>query len=153
MLRYSRWRHQIETFSALLVLCAGNSLVTGEFPTQKPETQSFDVFFDLRLNKRLSKQSWGWRFETPWRWFWRHFNVEHKANTHVDTCINTASFFRGDRETYQCLVTDSKWLNNVLDCNDSSLYPYLKSVTLLFFLMLMYILLQVLSVMWWASLS
>ena len=54
------WRHQKETFSALLALCAGKSPVTGEFPTKRPVTRSFDVFFDLRLNKRLSKQSWGW---------------------------------------------------------------------------------------------
>ena len=54
------WRHQMETFSALLALCAGNSLVTGEFPSQRPATRSFGVFFDLRLKKRLSKQSWGW---------------------------------------------------------------------------------------------
>ena len=60
----SWWRHQMETFSPLLALCAGNSLVTGEFPSQRPVTQSFDVFIDLRLNKRLSKQSWGWWFET-----------------------------------------------------------------------------------------
>ena len=52
----SWWRHQMETFSALLAICAGNS--------QRPVTRSFDVFFDLRLNKRLSKQSWGWWFET-----------------------------------------------------------------------------------------
>ena len=39
-------------------------------------TQSFDVFFDLRLNKRLSKQSWGWWFETPSRPLWRHCNDE-----------------------------------------------------------------------------
>ena len=32
----------------------------GEFPPQRPVTRSFDVFFDLRLNKRLSKQPWGW---------------------------------------------------------------------------------------------
>ena len=32
---------------------------TGEFPSQRPVTQSFDIFYDLRLNKRLSKQSWG----------------------------------------------------------------------------------------------
>ena len=50
----------MEAFSALLALCAGNSPVAGEFPAQKPVTRSFDVFFDLRLNKRLSKQSWGW---------------------------------------------------------------------------------------------
>ena len=45
----------METFSALLAICAGNSPVAGEFPTQRPVTQSFDVFFDLRLNIRLSK--------------------------------------------------------------------------------------------------
>ena len=46
----------METFSALLALCAGNSPVTGEFPTQKkPVARGFDVFFDLRLNKSLSK--------------------------------------------------------------------------------------------------
>ena len=49
------WRHQMETFSALLALCVGNSPVTGEFPTQRPVMRSFDVFFVLRLNKRLSK--------------------------------------------------------------------------------------------------
>ena len=36
----------------------------GEFPAQRPVTRSFDVFFDLRLNKQLSKQPWGWWFET-----------------------------------------------------------------------------------------
>ena len=66
------WRHQMETFSALLALCAGNSPVTGEFPAPRPVTRSFDVFFDLRLNKRLSKQSWGWWFETPLCSLWRH---------------------------------------------------------------------------------
>ena len=50
--------------SALLAIYAGNSPVPGEFPAQRPVTRSFDVFFDLRLNKRLSKQSWGWWFET-----------------------------------------------------------------------------------------
>ena len=42
----------METYSALLALCVWNSLVTGEFPAQRPVTQGFDVFFDLRLNKR-----------------------------------------------------------------------------------------------------
>ena len=40
----------METFSALLAICAGNSPVPGEFPTQRPVTRSFDVFFDLRQN-------------------------------------------------------------------------------------------------------
>ena len=42
------WRHQMETFSALLALCVGNSPVTGGFPPQRQVTRSFDVFFDLR---------------------------------------------------------------------------------------------------------
>ena len=53
---YSWWRHQLEAFSALLAFRAGNSLVSGEFPAQRAVTRSFDVIFDLRLNKRLSKQ-------------------------------------------------------------------------------------------------
>ena len=51
------WRHQMETFSGLLALCEGISPVTGEFPSQRLVMQSFDVFFDLCLNKQLSKQS------------------------------------------------------------------------------------------------
>ena len=47
----------METFSALLAICAGNSPVPGEFPAQRPVTRNFDVFFDLRPNKLLSKQS------------------------------------------------------------------------------------------------
>ena len=68
----SWWRHQMETFSALLALCSGNSPVTSEFPSQRAVTRSFGVLFYLRLNKRLSKQ---WRrrwFETSSRSLWRH---------------------------------------------------------------------------------
>ena len=68
------WRHQMKTFSVVLALCAGNSPVTGEFPTQRPVTRSFDAFFDLRLNKRSNKQLWGCWFETPSRPLWRHSN-------------------------------------------------------------------------------
>ena len=49
----------------------------GEFPTQRPVTWSFDVFFDLRLNTRLSKQPWGWWFETPSWSLWRQCNAYH----------------------------------------------------------------------------
>ena len=72
----SRWRHQMETFSALLAVIAWNLPVTGEFPAQRPVTRSVDVFSDLRLIKRLSKQSRGWWFETPLCPLWRHCN-EH----------------------------------------------------------------------------
>ena len=62
------WRHQMETFFALLALCAGNSPVTGEFPAQKPVTRSFDVFLiPAWIN--------GWWFETPSRPLWRHCNA------------------------------------------------------------------------------
>ena len=56
-LKVAWWRHQMETFSALLAICAGNSPVHGEFPAQRPVTRGFDVFFDLRRNKRSRKQS------------------------------------------------------------------------------------------------
>ena len=62
----------MDTFSALL--CAENSSVTGECPSQRPVTRSFDVFFDLHLNKRPRKQSWGCWLETPSRSLWRHCN-------------------------------------------------------------------------------
>ena len=71
-----QWRpHQMETFFALLSLCEGNSRVTGEFPPRRQMTRSFDVSFGLRLNKRLSKQSWGWWIETPSCWLWRRYNA------------------------------------------------------------------------------
>ena len=52
----------METFSALLAICAGNSPVPGEFPPQRPVTQSFDVFFDLRPKKYKE-------------WMWPHIGV------------------------------------------------------------------------------
>ena len=75
LLYLSWWRHQMETFSALLALCAGNSPVTGEFPAWKPVTRSLDVSFDLRQNKMLNKQSWGWWFKMSSHSLWRHRNV------------------------------------------------------------------------------
>ena len=71
----SWWRHQMNTFSALLALCAGNLPVTGEFHSPRPVTRSCNVFSYLRLNKRMSKQSRRRWFETPSRLLWRHCNV------------------------------------------------------------------------------
>ena len=81
---WSWWRHQMEIFSALLAICVGNSPLPGEFPTHRPVTRSFDVFFDLHPNKQLSKQCWGWWFETPSWWLWRHRNDMHLPHA----CIN-----------------------------------------------------------------
>ena len=86
----SWWRHQMEIFSTLLVICMGNSPVPGEFPAQRPVARSFNAFFDLRLNKRLSKQSRGWWFETLSCPLWRQRNVSapkalretHKRHTY-----------------------------------------------------------------------
>ena len=56
---YTWWRHQMETFFALLAFCAGNSLVTVEFPAQRHVTRSFDVFLDLRLNGWVNTRNAG----------------------------------------------------------------------------------------------
>ena len=69
------WCNQKETFSMLLALCGGNSPVTGEFPLPMPLTRSLNIFSDLRLHKRLSKQSRHRWFETPSHWLWRNWNV------------------------------------------------------------------------------
>ena len=98
--RLAWWRHQMETFSALLANCAGNSPVSGEFPAQRPVTRSFDVFFDLRPNKRLSKHWWGWWFETPPWSLWRQCNgtCQHlwmwRGTTRLQ-CLITAYFRQG----------------------------------------------------------
>ena len=70
----SWWRHQMEAIFASLALCVGNSPVTGEFPAQRPVRRSIGVFFDLHLNKRFSKHSWGWWVETLFHSLWRHCN-------------------------------------------------------------------------------
>ena len=69
MMASSNWN-----ISALLAFGTGNSPVTGEFPSQRPETRSFDVFFDLRLNRQFSKQLRRKWFETLLRSLWWHCN-------------------------------------------------------------------------------
>ena len=72
--------------------------LTGEFPAQRPVTLSFDVLFDLHLNKRLSKQSWGWLFETPSGPLWRHCNV--RSAQYKDVVLTLSN------EHYQNLKTE-----------------------------------------------
>ena len=98
------WRHQMETFSALLALCEGNPLVTSGFPSQRLVTWSFDVFFDLRLNKRLSKQSWGWWFETPSHPLWRHSNdLSTLSLGYIDATLNMCNI---------CLYNCPSWIRH-----------------------------------------
>ena len=89
----------METFSALLAICAGNSPVPGEFTAQRPVTRSFDIFFDLRPNKRLSKQWWGWWFETLSRPLWRHGNAIPYIG-HLCVAIDSSQRDISDREPY-----------------------------------------------------
>ena len=80
------WRHQMKAFSALLALCARNSPVTGEFPSQRPVARGFDVFFDLLLNIRLSKQSRRRWFETHLRLLWRQCNTLKDCAVPIHMC-------------------------------------------------------------------
>ena len=61
---------------------------------QRPATRSFNVFFDLRLNKPLSKQSWGWWFEMPSRSLWRHCNDHQRLEPSSKLCDDDVIIFR-----------------------------------------------------------
>ena len=100
-------------------LC-GEFIVPGEFPTQRPVTRSFDVFFDLRLNKRLGKQLRGWWFGTPSRpLLWRHCNghcmiytaeAEHEAQRmllqHGINCPDVVRNVNEEEFTLETLAND-----------------------------------------------
>ena len=107
----SWWRHQMETFSVLLAICAGNSPVAGEFSAQRPVTRSFDVYFDLRLNKRLSKQSWGWWFETPSRPLCRHCNVCERCVWFLPAVVSGMNNPHNIKNTIRCTYRqfNNKW--------------------------------------------
>ena len=99
----------METFSALLAFCAGNSPVSGEFPSQRPVTRSFDVFFDLRLNKRLSKQLGGWWFEMPSSSLWRHCNADLSNMIVIFQCFCNSDKVHGK------IVRSLRWRHNERD--------------------------------------
>ena len=90
------------SISALLAICVGNSPVLGEFPTQRPVTRSFDVFFDLHPNKRLSKQWWGWWFETLSCPLWRHHNALVYTEERTWWCDLIVLCF--DTEKFRCFA-------------------------------------------------
>ena len=104
----------MESVSALLAICAGNSLVPGEFPAQRPVTRSFNVFFDLRLNKRLSKQSWCWWFETLPCPLWRHCNVPSYCS--ASSLTFRYDFFSACTLTSNCATCDESDLDKCITC-------------------------------------
>ena len=67
----------------------GNSTVTGKFPSHRPVTRNFDVFFDVRLNKRLSKQPRRRWFETPSGSSWRNCNVVPNSDPVIRAAVGS----------------------------------------------------------------
>ena len=84
---------------------AGKSPVTGEFPSHRPVTRSFDVFFDLRLNKRLSKQSRRRWFGTPSRSSWRHCNVVPNSDPVIRAAVGSFGV--------QCVTLVQFWIGEI----------------------------------------
>ena len=126
------------TFRITGHLC-GEFTGPGEFPTQRPVTRSFEVFFDLRLNKRLGKQSWGWWFEMPSCSLWRHCNgqVENwlqqnhcmQAFTHVwlwsgdGTRAKSALKEMGSTSNFLCQLHNPKLISGLTDMADTLKVP------------------------------
>ena len=139
---FSWWRHQMDTFPRYWPFVREFTGHRWLLP-QRPGTRSFGVFFDLRLNKQLSKQSWGWWFETPSGSLWRHYNVLESAFSYRPHHICTATCLRlacdqetavTNQETYYVIKTQfltryvlSKSLLTFY-CN-STFYDVLKSPT------------------------
>ena len=109
--------------SALLAFCAGNSLVTAEFPAQRPVTWRFDALFDLRLNQQLCKQ---WRrrwFETASRSLWRHCNASHLLLCGQQYVTDTTDFRFITIEYYTILNTILK-RKDTTKYRESTVYWY-----------------------------
>ena len=94
----------METFSVLLAICAGNSPVTGEFPTQRPVMRSFDVFCDPCLNKWLSKQSRGWWYKMLSRPLWRHCNAKFNFVSIAVGCCSHCCDILWKKKKHCCLM-------------------------------------------------
>ena len=95
---HSWWRRQMETFSAFLAICAIHRLSVNS-PRKGQWRGALLFFFDLRLNKRLSKQSWGWWFETPWNQLWRHCNdcFDKRKSIYPYAKLGVSYDFKSDR--------------------------------------------------------
>ena len=107
-----------------------NGFIHGEFPSQRPMTRGFDVFFNLRLNKRLSKQSWGWWFEMSSPSLWRHCNAidillilqEHFSSFLIVPCRYSPDFFYHNTFTYTTPWWDG-YKFQVINCKIVKLQP------------------------------
>ena len=128
----SRWRHQMETFFCVTGRLCGEFTGHRWIPTQRPMRRSFDVFFDLWLNKRSSKHSWGWWCETPWRSLWRQFNDICPQIWRMETCLLFTGLKKdrhsGHRHSHyedETVVQSSYLYNgNIHTVNTASIYFY-----------------------------
>ena len=87
-----------QNWQCILTSSNGNIFrVTGHL-CGRPVTRSFDVFFDLRLNKQLSKQWWGWWFSChP-----AHYDVNVMGCRNVYLCYDVLLEMNND----QCVLID-----------------------------------------------
>ena len=114
----------MKTFPTWQATCAGYSPVTGEFPAQRPVMRSFDVFFDLCLNKWLTKQSWGWWFETLSSSLWRHCNVclQQRSSTKIShialLCFVSTNFQRIKPLSISCACSKGKDSNYLWELSE-----------------------------------
>ena len=86
--------------------------MTGEFPSQRPVTRSFDAFFDLRVNKRLSKQWRRRRFEAPSRSLWRQCRTISNLADFVLSSVRSLIKVYSDQSYGYLLVSETKWTSS-----------------------------------------
>ena len=134
------WRHQMDTFSALLTICEGNAPFSSGYSSQRPVTRNFDVFFYLHLNKWLSKQSWrGW-FETPSCSLGHHSKglsfipatafvfdwiTAFRLRTPVKSLLEALSYFT-PRQLIPNLLFSTKYMANICVLGINTLRPWKK---------------------------
>ena len=105
----------------------------GEFPAQRPVTRNFDVFFDLRVNKPLRKQPWGWWFEMSSWSLWRQCNVARGIHwSSVDSLHRETAMWqvRADSRFKSSQWETALLCNNVSHWLGASLESDLESVSM-----------------------
>ena len=105
-----KWKH----FRVTGPLWGEFAVTTGEFPTQMPVTRSFDIFFDLRLNKRLSKPSRRRWFETPSCSLWRHCSVYPLFQIRVGREVNVYPYVMILTTKKNAMSFNTAWVASVL---------------------------------------
>ena len=105
-------------FSRYWPFCGENH----QSPVNRLVTRRSDVFFDLRLNKRLSTQSWGWWLNKPSHSLWRHCNEVEKgptlpwmlSNPHRNACVNYFLLYTFvKRNVIPVIIYDIPWSDDI----------------------------------------